>query len=93
MKFEYKKEANIQVGQRLYGIIEVSSHTYDGVYPIYVDEIDYNNEIVIFKINQPCRYVSCSFMEMNDFVFESEVDAKSNMNSLDFGVGLCAYYD
>ena len=92
MEFNYEKNANITVGQKLYGIIEVSIYTYDGVYPITVDYIDYNEEEVIFKIDQPCRYVSCYFSEMKDFVFESEENAESKMKELKFGVGLHAYY-
>lgn len=91
MEFKYKKETNIEVGQKLYGIIAVSTCTYDGVYPIIVDRIDYNNEEVIFKIDQPCGYVTCSFMGMEDFVFESEAEAKNEMSNLEFGAGLYKY--
>ena len=91
MKFEYKKEANIEVGQKLFGIVEVSIYTYDGVQPIIVDEIDYNAGEVIFKVDQPCGYVSCSFSEMEDFVFESKEEAENKMNCLEFGVGLRMY--
>ena len=91
MEFKYKKETNLKSGQKLYGIIAVSTRTYDGIYPIVVDDIDYNNEEVIFKIDQPCGYVSCSFREMSDYVFESEAEAKSKMHNLGFGAGLYEY--
>lgn len=91
MKFEYEKKANINVGQKLYGIVEVSIYTYDGVQPIIVEEIDYTKDEVIFKVDQPCRYVSCYFSEMEDFVFESKEEAENKMNSLEFGVGLRMY--
>ena len=91
MEFKYKKEVNIDIGQELYGIIAVSTRTYDGVYPVTVYAIDYNNEEVIFEVEQPCRYVSCTFREMKDYVFESEAEAKNKMNNLEFGVGLFEY--
>lgn len=91
MKFEYEKKANINVGQKLYGIVEVSIYTYDGVQPIIVDRINYNEDEVIFKVDQPCRYVSCYFSEMEDFVFESKEEAENKMSSLEFGVGLRMY--
>lgn len=94
MKFEFEKKTNIRIGQTLYGIVEVSIYTYDGVYPIMVRDIDYNNEKVIFSIDQPCQYVSCSFKEMTDFVFETKEEAEHKMRSLEFGEGLRAqgYY-
>ena len=90
MKFAYKKEANIKEGQKLFGIIAVSRYTYDGVHPMVVYDINYNDEEVIFKVDQPCGFVSCSFREMEYLVFESEEGAKNAMANLDFGVGLWA---
>ena len=58
MNFIYSKETNIKFGQTLYGIIAVSCGTYDGVYPIVVDEIDWNHEEVVFTIDQPCGTVA-----------------------------------
>lgn len=92
MKFEYKKEINVSVGQMLYGIIEVSSYTYDGVYPITVTRINWNEETVVFKIEQPCAYVECPFYQMDKYVFESEKEAEEQYKTLDFGVGLSACY-
>ena len=92
MKFEYEKRTNIQIGQKLYGIVAVSIYTCDGVYPIIVDGIDYNYEEVIFKIDQPCKLVSCHFNEMEDFVFESKEEADNKISSLEFGAGLQVYY-
>ena len=91
MKFEYEKKTNVKIGQKLYGIVAVSIYTYDGVYPITVDTIDYNYEEVIFKIDQPCKLVSCGFNEMEEFVFESREEADNKIGSLEFGVGLEVY--
>lgn len=91
MKFEYKKETNVREGQKLFGIVAVSIYTYDGVYPITVNDIDYNREEVIFKIDQPCGYVSCNFRDMEYCVFESQEEAENKMSSLEFGFGLQAY--
>lgn len=91
MKFKYKKETNLEIGQELYGIIEVSIYTYDGVHPITVYEVDYNNDEVIFKVDQPCEYVACSFRNMENLVFESKEEAEEVKSKLDFGKGLYAY--
>lgn len=91
MKFEYKKEVNIEVGQTLYGIIAVSTRTYDGVYPIIVENILWDEEEIVFEIDQPCRYVSCSFYQMKDYVFETEMEAIERQKTLDFGVGMFEY--
>lgn len=90
MKFEYKKEANISEGQKLFGIIAVSIYTYDGVHPVTVNRIDYNDEYVIFDVDQPCGYVSCSFNEMEYLVFETEEEARDMMHNLEFGEGMWA---
>ena len=90
MKFEYQKSTNIKEGQKLFGIIAVSIYTYDGVYPVIVSTIDYNEEEVIFEVDQPCGCVKCSFGEMGFLVFESEEEARHMLPSLDFGVGLYA---
>lgn len=91
MNFTYKKEANIEVGQKLYGIIAVSRMTYDGMYPVIVDRILWDDEEVVFKVDQSCGYVSCMFDEMEDYVFESEEEANTKLKILDFGVGMFAY--
>jgi hypothetical protein len=93
MKFTYKREANIEIGQKLYGIIATSIYTHDGVHPVTVYKIDYNNEEVIFVVKQPCRYVSCNFRDMEDYVFESEKEASDKKANLKFGVGMYAYED
>ena len=92
MNFTYKKETNLTIGQKLYGIIAVSRYTYNGVYPITVNEILYDNEHVQFIVNQPCRYVYCSFNDMNRFVFETEEEAKNAIDKLEFGEGLVVSY-
>ena len=93
VKFEYRKEANIEVGQTLYGIIATSIYTYDGVYPITVEEILWDREEVVFEVEQPCQHVSCSFYEMETYVFETEEDAIEKHKTLDFGEGMfaCSY--
>lgn len=90
MKFEYQKSANIKEGQKLFGIIAVSIYTYDGIYPVIVSSIDYNDEEVIFEVDQPCQCVKCSFREMEYLVFESEEEAKQMLSRLEFGMGLYA---
>ena len=47
MNFVYETKSNIEVGEKLYGIVEGSIYTYDGVYEIVVNEIDYNRKIVV----------------------------------------------
>ena len=91
MKFKYKREANIKIGQRFYGIIGVSLTTYDGIYSVVVDEIDWNKKIVIFKVNQPCEYVSCEFDDMECFVFETEEEAQKRYKEQPFGKGMYDY--
>ena len=90
MKFEYQKSANIEEGQKLFGIIAPSIYTYDGVYPLMVSTIDYNEEEVIFVVDQPCGNVKCSFHEMAFLVFESEEEAELMLPRLEFGMGLYA---
>lgn len=94
MKFTYKKESNIKIGQVLYGIVEVSTRTYDGVYEVTVYGIDWNNEIVIFTIDQPCGYVECSFYDMNTCVFETREEAIEAEKNIDYfgGSGLLGSY-
>lgn len=91
MNFAYKKEANIKVGQKLFGIIAVSSRTYEGVHPVEVYSINWNDEEVVFEVEQPCRYVSCTFDEMEHYVFETEEEAKEAEKSLEFGDGMPVY--
>lgn len=91
MNFIYKKETNVEFGQRLYGVIAESLYTCSGVYPIVVDHVDYNDEQVIFTIDQPWRFVCCDFEDMKEYVFESEEEAKSAMDDLDSDEGIYAY--
>lgn len=93
MNFEYKKETNIREGQILYGIIAVSTTTYDGVHKVEVDEVDWNKEIVIFKVDQPCEYVSCEFEDMECFVFETKDEAEIRQKTFRFGEGMHSYYE
>ena len=93
MNFVYEVKTNINVGKILYGIIGVSTRTYDGVYPIKVHEIrpDSSGGIVIFSIDQPCGFVSCDFDDMDKYVFETEEEASEKIKELDFGAGLFEY--
>lgn len=88
MKFVYNKEINIEIGQEFYGIIGVSNRTYDGIYPIIVYDIDWNTEEIIFKVDQPCQFVSCHFEEFDRYVFVSEHEAQDAKQNLDYGEGM-----
>ena len=94
MRFTYTKECNIECGQKLYGIVVCSTHTYEGVTEMTVDHIDYENEIVVFAVDQPCEYVYCEFDEMDDYVFETESEAQMAAKLVRYfdGFGLW-YYD
>lgn len=89
MNFEIK--CNIEIGQKLYGIVEGSIYTYDGVYEIIVNKIDYNRKIVVFEIDQPCRHVACDFEEMKEYVFETEDEANAAYKNLKWTNGLRDY--
>lgn len=91
MNFVCEIKSNIEVGQKLYGIVEGSIYTYDGVYEIIVNEIDYNRKIVIFDIDQPCKQVACDFDEMKDYVFESEDEANTAFENMEYTNGLRDY--
>lgn len=88
MKLVYNKEINIEIGQEFYGIIGVSNRTYDDICPIVVYDIDWNTEEIIFKVDQPCQFVSCYFEEFNRYVFVSEQDAQDVKQGLDYGEGM-----
>lgn len=88
MKLVYNKEINIEIGQEFYGIIAMSSRTYDGIYPVKVDDIDWNTEEIIFKVDQPCQCVSCYFEEFDRYVFVSEQEAQKAKQDLDYGEGM-----
>lgn len=92
MKFTYKKEASVNVGQKLYGIVADSRYTEGGCFLVTVDFIDYNNEEVVFVVDQPCNYVYCSFSGMEYFVFESKEEAEGKISELAFGTGLWIYH-
>lgn len=88
MKLVYSKEINIEIEQEFYGIIAVSNRTYDGIYPVKVDDIDQNTEEIIFKVDQPCQYVSCHFNEFDRYVFPSEKEAQEANQDLEYGEGM-----
>lgn len=75
MNFVVTKSSNIKEGQTLYGIVVCSTCTYEGVHEIKVHHINYEDELVIFSIDQPCAYVYCNFNEMKEYVFETEDEA------------------
>ena len=88
MRLVYSKEIYIDVGQEFYGIIGVSNRTYGGVYSVKVDDIDWNDEEIIFKVDQPCGYVSCYFNEFDKYVFDSEKEAEEAIKKLDLREGM-----
>lgn len=88
MNLLYNKEINIGIGQEFYGIIGVSNRTYDGIYAITVYDIDWNTEEIIFKVDQPCQFVSCHFEEFDKYVFVSEQESQDAKQSLDYGEGM-----
>ena len=88
MNFVYEKKSNIKIDQKLYGIIADTRCTYRGVYEIIVDDIDWNDEIIYFSINQPCGQVACTFSEMALYVFETEDEAKNTIEKVDCEEGL-----
>lgn len=93
MDFKFKTEANIAVGQKLYGIIACLPSTYEGVYGITVTAI-YFDEMgeVIFDIDQPCGQVRASFGDMDRFVFETKEEAEKQLEVVNIfnGKGLYA---
>lgn len=91
MKLVYDKQINIDIGQEFYGIIASSNSTYNGIYHIIVDDIDWNTEEIIFSIAQPCRYVSCHLEEFIKYVFDSEKEARENLEELDIDEGMFKY--
>lgn len=56
-----------------------------------MDDIDWNTEEIIFSIAQPCRYVSCHLEEFNKYVFDSEKEARENLEELDIDEGMFKY--
>ena len=91
MNFVYETKSNIEVGEKLYGIVEGSIYTYDGVYEIVVNEIDYNRKIVVFDIDQPYKQVACDFYEMEHYVFETEDEANAAFEKIEWANGLRDY--
>lgn len=78
MKFEYEviTKCNIEVGQKLYGIIDGNSEIDYGVYEIIVGAIDFNKEKIIFVIDEKSKICYCNFDDIKKFVFEKEEEAK-----------------
>lgn len=91
MRAVFDKQTNIAIDQELYGIIAVSSRTYDGIYKVIVSDIDWNREIVILDIDQPCRNVYCFFSDFGRYVHENVKDAETALKTLGFGEGLNDY--
>ena len=91
MNFMCDININMVVGQKLYGIVEGSVYTYDGVYEIVVSEIDYNRKIIIFDINQPCGQVACEFSEIEKYVFETKNEADAAFYNIEWADGLRDY--
>lgn len=91
MNFVCEIKTNIEVGQKLYGIVEGSIYTWEGVYEITVSEIDYNRKVVIFDIDQPCGRVACDFDKMEEYVFETEKEANEASKNVRWENGLRDY--
>lgn len=91
MKLVYNKQINIDIGQEFYGIIAGSRSTYNGIYHVKVDDIDWNEEEIIFSVDQPCEYVFCYFEEFDKYVFDSEKEARENLEELDIDEGMFEY--
>lgn len=91
MNFICDIKTNIEVGQKLYGIVEGSIYTWEGVYEITVDEIDYNRKLVVFNIDQPCGKVACDFNEMKLYVFETAEEARISSKEVRWENGLRDY--
>lgn len=91
MNFKCEIKSNIEIGQKLYGIVEGSIYTYDGVYEITVNKIDYNRKVVVFDIDQPCGQVVCDFYEIEYYVFETEDEANTACENVEWGNGLRDY--
>lgn len=91
MNFICEIKTNIEVGQKLYGIVCGSIYTWEGVYELTVEEIDYNREVVVFNIDQPCGQVACEFYEMIDYVFETEEEAQIASKDVRWENGLRDY--
>ena len=91
MNFTYTKNCNIKEGDKLFGIIAVSIYTYDGIHPVTVHDIDYNEEEVIFEVDQPCRLVACTFEEMSELVWKTKEEAEKAKKLMEFGIGLYPY--
>ena len=91
MNFVCEKKTNVEIGQKLYGVVKSSIYTWEGVYELTVDEIDYNRKVVIFAIDQPCGQVACWFYEMNLYVFETEEEANETYKNVEWENGLRDY--
>lgn len=75
MQLEIVKSINISEGDKLYGIIGSSIKTYEGVYEIKVETIDWNDECVIFTIEQPCSRVRANFDDFEYYIFKTKEEA------------------
>lgn len=84
MNFYFEKNTNVEIDKKYYGIIASTIYTYDGVFEIIADDINWEREEVIFSIDQPCKFVSCGFEDVNKYVFKTEElanEAYKNMES------------
>lgn len=88
MKIQYKKEINLNVGQEVYGIVGVSSHTYHGVRRLKVYYIDWNENSVGFLDVDTGILVSGHFYDLSRYIFETKEEAEKAYRDTDWGLGL-----
>ena len=88
MKYTFKKETNLEIGTILWGIVGVSSCTYDGVRQLKVYSIDWRYDQVIFFDVDSCTYVGCRFAEFDRYVFCDPEEAAQKQETLEWGEGL-----
>ena len=89
MKFSFEKGCNLDDNKVYYGIVRDSEYLPFGVYPMKLDEISYDNEVVVFEYTERhLIYFSTVFQRVNDLVFELEDEAYSVMNSMEGNRGM-----
>lgn len=83
MKFNFKKETNINFEKNYYGIVQEGFSSTAGIFRMKVEDIDWNSDLVIFDCpQQRFKYMACRFIDMDKYVFETEEEAKEAYKSL-----------
>lgn len=91
MKLEFQKTINVNISDKFYGIIEASTRTYNGVYEIIVDKINWNEEYIVFDIEQPCQQVMVYFYDFDKYVFNTKEEANQMYEKMYTVEGLTEY--